>query len=78
MGDGWKRGLGAYSGSNPGLTVKPDYRNSQIRRAPAPDGDRGGYASALPRGGAPRHAPKAAGSLKPVSAAAPKGKYARA
>jgi len=80
MGDanGWKRGLGHYSGSDPGLTRKPDYRNSELRRAKTPEGDRGGYASALPAG-PPRRAPRGPGySLKPVAAATPKGKFARA
>ncbi len=75
MADGWKKGLGAYSGSNPGLTVKPDYRNSEIRKADSPTSKGAGPVS---KGGASRHKPKAPGSLKPVSAYAPKGKYARA
>ena len=77
MGDGWRKGLGAYSGSSAGLRRGEDYRNREIRTARTPDGNHGGYSSALPKGPPPRVGREKGYSLKPVSAEAPKGKYGR-
>lgn len=81
--DGWKRGAGPYSRSYPKLDRPETYEKKPLKSAKSPSGGYddnswpSGFSGALPKGGAPRIAPKSPSSMKPVRAASPSGKFRR-
>lgn len=87
---GYKRGLGAYSDCNPGLTRKPDDGNKAAEDcgyeySEAGIGELASYRSQYWKLGpldhkgnsAPRYAPKGNAGTKSPAAASPSGRYAK-